>query len=309
MTIAACGAITPRSPSIIELVAAGNLSLRAGAAIRLWGSERVDEVFWIKGNPPVPLAIVLCPYGGSILKDELSEIARSGVQTLVSLLEPEEADWLGLGEEGALAGQFGMHFISYPIQDVHVPANVQTFRKFVSGLADRLRAGERIGMHCRGSIGRAPLTAACTLIHLGWDAKDALTAIRGGAGLRDSRYRRAVAVDSQLQGAAVRPRMPEARLPNPIPGPNVDLSFPHRWQAEILAARPLILPPRHFVYPRAAEEVERGALEVMIRPEGRMRSHFSPLALWGFAIRRLRPGFGLLQNQKKSALSQEATPT
>ena len=46
----------------------------------------------------------------------------------------------------------------------------------------------------------------------------------------------------------------------------VDLSFPHRWQAEILPARPLILPPRHFVYPRQAEEVERGALEVLIRP-------------------------------------------
>ena len=50
------------------------------------------------------------------------------------------------------------------------------------------------------------------------------------------------------------------------PQPIVDLSFSHRWHAEILAARPLILPPRHFVYPRAAEEVERGALEVMIRP-------------------------------------------
>lgn len=48
----------------------------------------------------------------------------------------------------------------------------------------------------------------------------------------------------------------------------VDLSFPHRWQAQVLAARPMILPPRHFVYPREAEEVERGALEVLIRPEG-----------------------------------------
>ena len=44
------------------------------------------------------------------------------------------------------------------------------------------------------------------------------------------------------------------------------LNFPHRWQAEILSARPLILPPRHFVYPHDAEEVERGALEVLVRP-------------------------------------------
>lgn len=49
-------------------------------------------------------------------------------------------------------------------------------------------------------------------------------------------------------------------------GPVVDLSFPHTWTAQILSARPLILPPRHFVYPREAEEVERGALEVLIKP-------------------------------------------
>jgi hypothetical protein len=47
--------------------------------------------------------------------------------------------------------------------------------------------------------------------------------------------------------------------------PTVELTFPHNWQARILPARPLILPPRHFVYPRDAEEVERGALEVMVR--------------------------------------------
>src|SRR5580658_5833517 len=51
-----------------------------------------------------------------------------------------------------------------------------------------------------------------------------------------------------------------------LPAPTFDGSFPHHWQAEILAARPLILPSRHFVYPMQAEEVERGALEVLIRP-------------------------------------------
>jgi len=50
------------------------------------------------------------------------------------------------------------------------------------------------------------------------------------------------------------------------PSPIIDLTFPHNWQAEILPARPLILPNRHFIYPREAEEVERGALEVLIHP-------------------------------------------
>jgi hypothetical protein len=48
----------------------------------------------------------------------------------------------------------------------------------------------------------------------------------------------------------------------------VDLTFPHAWTAEILPRRPLILPARQFVYPRQAEEVERGALEVLVHPVG-----------------------------------------
>jgi hypothetical protein len=48
----------------------------------------------------------------------------------------------------------------------------------------------------------------------------------------------------------------------------LDFSFPRAWRAEILARRPLILPPHHYVYPREAEEVERGALEVLIHPVG-----------------------------------------
>lgn len=51
-----------------------------------------------------------------------------------------------------------------------------------------------------------------------------------------------------------------------MPQPRVTLAFPHRWQARVLAARPLILPPRHFTYPAHTEEIERGALEVSVDP-------------------------------------------
>jgi hypothetical protein len=64
--------------------------------------------------------------------------------------------------------------------------------------------------------------------------------------------------------------------------PVVDLSFPHRWQAEILPARPLILPPRHFTYPLVADEIERGALEVLIRPESHQLHPFLATCALGF---------------------------
>jgi hypothetical protein len=41
--------------------------------------------------------------------------------------------------------------------------------------------------------------------------------------------------------------------------------FPRNWQAEILSAPPLIAPARHHVYPRVVEEIERGALQVLLR--------------------------------------------
>jgi len=65
----------------------------------------------------------------------------------------------------------------------------------------------------------------------------------------------------------------------------IDSTFPHAWAAEVLARRPLILPERQFVYPAQVEEVERGALEVLIRPSrepGGARPFLATCAL-GFA--------------------------
>jgi hypothetical protein len=50
--------------------------------------------------------------------------------------------------------------------------------------------------------------------------------------------------------------------------PTFDGAFPHNWTAEILPQRPMILPSRHYVYPGVADEVERGALEVLVQPKG-----------------------------------------
>src|ERR1700760_3225889 len=48
--------------------------------------------------------------------------------------------------------------------------------------------------------------------------------------------------------------------------PTLDLTFPHSWTIDVLEKRPLIAPLRQFVYPQKVEEVERGALELLIKP-------------------------------------------
>jgi protein-tyrosine phosphatase len=136
-----------------------------------------QDVFWIEGEPRTRLAVVLMPRPKDCLEDDLRRYQNAGIDTLVSLLEPREAKLLGLGREAELAREAGMEFVNYPIPDVHVPDNTASFRAFVSELADRLRAGHSVGVHCRGSIGRSTVTAACTLIHLGWKPEAAIEAI------------------------------------------------------------------------------------------------------------------------------------
>jgi protein-tyrosine phosphatase len=143
----------------------------------------MKDIFWISGNPSAALAIVLCPPGGRGLCDELLTMKIRGIEILVSLLEPEEAHLLGLLEEGRFAEQIGLHFLSYPIPDTHLPQDRASFRTFAGRLANRLRAGEAVGVHCRGSIGRSAVTAACALIHLGWTPHAALAAITAARGL------------------------------------------------------------------------------------------------------------------------------
>jgi hypothetical protein len=65
--------------------------------------------------------------------------------------------------------------------------------------------------------------------------------------------------------------------------PTIDGSFPRRWQATVLQRRPLIAPARHFVYPAQVEEVERGALELLIRPDAAGRGDLLATFALGFA--------------------------
>lgn len=145
----------------------------------------MKDVFWIERTPKLPapsLAIVLRPRGDDWLPDELSRMKHEGVRTIVSMLESEEAGWLGLSEEATTAADLGLEFLSYPIPDRQVPADVAGFSAFIRILAERVGRNQSVGVHCRGSIGRSTLTVAATLIHLGWKASDALASIEKARG-------------------------------------------------------------------------------------------------------------------------------
>ena len=142
----------------------------------------MSKIFWIDCDPKTSLAIVLCPRGDELLADEIAQLKVGGIETIVSLLERDEAAWLGLKGEAVEVSQNGMQFLSHPFPDANVPLDPAAFRVFVAGLASRVKAGEKIGIHCRGSIGRSTVTAACIMIHLGWAPQKALAVIEAARG-------------------------------------------------------------------------------------------------------------------------------
>jgi protein-tyrosine phosphatase len=107
------------------------------------------------------------PRGGDWLGDEISAWRREGIDTVFSLLTPEEEVDLDIKEEAPSVEGNGMRFLSFPILDRHVPASQSRFEEALEGLDRELGAGRNVVLHCRQGIGRTGLVAACLLVARG----------------------------------------------------------------------------------------------------------------------------------------------
>ncbi|MBV8671976.1 MAG: dual specificity protein phosphatase family protein [Acidobacteriaceae bacterium] len=142
----------------------------------------MDDIYWIPHDQSPRLAIVARPRGDEWLEDDLANLKRGGIEILISLLEADEAAYLGLRRESDLAERAGLEFISYPIPDRTTPEDEHSFRHLVEYLVEVVNAGKRIGAHCRGCIGRSTVLMAAILIQLGFKPSHALTLIQQGRG-------------------------------------------------------------------------------------------------------------------------------
>lgn len=114
------------------------------------------------------------------LATDLDDVRQWGTTAVISLIEDHEIAALqvqGLGSE-IMARDMEWHHL--PIVDVSVPdqrfeAGWMTSRAPILG---RLRAGERVVVHCKGGLGRAGMISARILIELGVPAELAITIVR-----------------------------------------------------------------------------------------------------------------------------------
>lgn len=142
----------------------------------------MDGIYWLPHGQSPRLAIVSRPRGDDWLKDDLAYLKREGIDVLLSMLEPQEAVYLGLQHESEVAGSVGLEFISYPVPDRTTPEDEDGFRRLVARLVRLIGEGKSVGVHCRACIGRSTVVVAAVLIQLGITPTDALALTEGARG-------------------------------------------------------------------------------------------------------------------------------
>ena len=127
---------------------------------------------WVDTGGRFRLAIMPRPEA-SRLEAHLAELEESGCDVLVSMLEPDEAAALGLGEEAALSEKVGIRFYNHPVPDHSTPTDRAAAEAFARMLIGELEAGHGVVIHCFAGIGRSATMAATVLILAGYSLQEA----------------------------------------------------------------------------------------------------------------------------------------
>lgn len=119
---------------------------------------------------------------GEWLDDDLKKLKLTGIDHIVSMLTPEEADSLSLANEGEVCERNGLSFTNVPVVDRDIP-EIAAAKELALSIATDLHAGLSVVVHCRAGIGRSGLVACCVLIGLGTLAENALAKVSAARGV------------------------------------------------------------------------------------------------------------------------------
>jgi protein-tyrosine phosphatase len=134
------------------------------------------------GGPP-RLAVVPCPAGANKLRASLTSLHEQGIDTLVSLLSPEEVKVLGLEAEPEICVELGMSHCWFPVPDHSIPESMEDFRAVLDIMQRDLSAGKGVGAHCFAGIGRSCMLMAGLLCLEGLTAAEAFVRLSVARGM------------------------------------------------------------------------------------------------------------------------------
>ena len=122
------------------------------------------------------------PSSGKTLYSDIEYLAKSGIDTVISLLTDIEEKELSLSNEKAVVVMHSMDFRSFPFLDKRVPHDLPAFCELASDISHLVEQKHRVIVHCWAGIGRSGLLASAVLVLMGHDPKtvfDLVTKVRG----------------------------------------------------------------------------------------------------------------------------------
>ena len=135
------------------------------------------DLFWIPGPWRGRLAVITRPRGGDWLEDEVKGWRLASINVVVSLLESEEAEQLGLRLETKIAADNDVRVISFPVPDRGLPTSKEDFLGLMQQVSKELELGLTVAVHCRQGIGRSGLTAIGLLVNSGINVEEAIESV------------------------------------------------------------------------------------------------------------------------------------
>ena len=165
---------------------------------------------------PGAIGVTFCPgkqgdsvFGAPWARDlslDLDVIQSWGASAVVTLVEAHELVSLGVPDLGDRVRDRGIDWYHLPIVDLTAPDKgfEATWPTVATALRQRVTAGGRVLVHCRGGLGRAGTVAACLLVEFGVTPEEAIQRVR---------IARPNAIETSAQERYVRAYLPRSDSP------------------------------------------------------------------------------------------------